>query len=645
MPLSSRNLIVACSLFCVCLLSATPVLGQSTVYQSNQIIDHSSMSPDSWSAPQVTNVIPYSAPSTTLPSAQTNFPETTFQQPITTLPRASAPSEQASRTANGSAPTILASPSIPNLGAGPSTQTPRQANSLIRQPADSHPTATNQSPFRSAKYRKGRQTGSPLDEQATPANPFQANADSLPDSLQAPDSATGEFDLGTPVAPSPATTQRLAPTTPTTPTTPTLGFGDASVPTSPGRYPLGINNKLPVTPHSNEFVTGSSVSASPSVSAYDSLVNQLPTTQPRGSNYIAPATLSPVVTQPISVPQPALSSQTTGSSPTFRPDLGHRSPTPTFRGRDHDSGLKLDFEDKKKQYPGLGEILATGRYFGSFSTLFLQPSFQQNSVITQFNSSPAAATFASSESFDFDYETAPRFRVGFESEFGPGLELDYWQFDQGSNVSAFTSDGLNSGQLTSGLFGPSSLTTLTAVNAGDTLSAIHSIDIETFSVTFFKEIKFPISRLNGIFGFQYASVFQELDAELTDAGGNLTGAVRSTSDLRAYGPKLKFEYYRPVGHTKLEFVTAFGGSVLFGERDQIVTNLGAPAVNRFGADEYVLTSDFYGGVQWKKLTAENRGYFVRVGVTHQSWVGGGSAVSSESNFGLRGFAFEVGINR
>ena len=205
----------------------------------------------------------------------------------------------------------------------------------------------------------------------------------------------------------------------------------------------------------------------------------------------------------------------------------------------------MDFEDKKKEYPGLGEILATGRYFGSFSTLFLQPSFQQNSVITQFNSSADAATFASSESLDFDYETAPRFRVGFESEFGPGVELDYWQFDQGSNISSFTSNGLDSGQLSSGLFGPSSLTTLTAVNAGDTLSAIHSIDIETFSVTFFKEIKFPISRLNGIFGFQYASVFQELDAELTDAGGNLTGAIRSTSDLRAYGPKLKFEYYRP----------------------------------------------------------------------------------------------------
>ena len=618
MPLSSRNLIVACSFACVCLLSAAPVRGQSnfvqpnyqtdiSAYQPNQIIDHSSMSPDSWSAPPATNTIPYAAPRTTLPY--------------------SAP-------ANGAAPTQLASPSIPDLGIGTSKRAPQQtqqADSLIRQPEATgiHPAGVSQSPFRSAKHSQGLPTASPQDGQATPANPFRATAGNLPNSPQVPGAATRGF--------APATNSTLAPTS----SSPVVGGG--VVPTAPGRYPLGLNSKLPSKSQTNEFVTD----APPT---YHSLLNQPLTTQPRSSSYFAPGTFgSPVVTQPqpqpnFVAPQSAPSPQTL-SSPTFRPDLGHRSPTPTFRGRDHDSGLKLDFEDKKKQYPGLGEILATGRYFGSVSTLFLQPAFQQNSVITQFNSSAAAATFASSESFDFDYETAPRLRVGFESEFGPGVELDYWQFDQGSNVSAFTSNGLNSGQLSSGLFGPSSLTTLTAVNAGDTLSAIHSIDIETFSITFFKEIKFPISRLNGIFGFQYASVFQSLDAELTDAAGNLTGAIRSTSDLRAYGPKLKFEYYRPVGHTKLEFVTAFGGSVLFGERDQFVTNTGAPAVNRLGADEYVLTSDFYGGVQWKKLTAENRGYYVRVGVTHQSWIGGGSAVSSESNFGLRGFAFEVGINR
>lgn len=68
-------------------------------------------------------------------------------------------------------------------------------------------------------------------------------------------------------------------------------------------------------------------------------------------------------------------------------------------------------------------------------------------------------------------------------------------------------------------------------------------------------------------------------------------------------------------------------------------------MNRFGADEFVLTTDFYSGIQWSQETAENRNYFLRLGVVHQSWIGGGTAVSAEDNFGLRGFAFEVGFNR
>jgi hypothetical protein len=332
--------------------------------------------------------------------------------------------------------------------------------------------------------------------------------------------------------------------------------------------------------------------------------------------------------------------------PNYRPDLGHRMSGPTFRGRDHDSGQKFDFEEKKKDYPPFSEILATGRYFGSISVLYLQPAFQRNSSVTSFNSAPATATFASTEAFDFDYETAPRLRFGFESKYGPGFELDYWQFDQGSNVSSFTSDGTTAGEISSGMIGPGQLTRLSASNAGETISAIHSIDVETFSAMFFKEIKFPISRLNGMFGFQYASIFQSLDAQLTDAGGAVIGELRSTSDMRAYGPKFKFEYYRPVGHTKLEFVTSFGGGVLFGERDQFVTNTqNNISTNRVGADEYVLTSDFYSGIQYKKMFAEKRGFYGRLGFSYQSWIGGGTAVDAQDDFGLRGFAFEVGYNR
>ena len=628
---------VASGIACICLLLATPVNGQGNYQpnrqlgfsadQSNQIIDHSSMSPVSWSAPSVSNAIPFSAPSNTVlpPSVPANSPASTFQPPRDTAAAVSPDSatnyaRELAKLVNGSAVAKSSTPSIPDLGAATPQQSSQQFNSLIRQPetAAPEPATSRQSTYRLAKFGGGKQAGLPLN---APSSPNAASLRNAPSTAAETDIPGAYFD-GLPAASSTVTPATPPPVVSTPDTTPS------------GRHPLSVTSSLPSEPPANQQP------ATPTPPATNGfLVSQPATVQSVEPSYpsVGPAD--------VLFAGPVQSQQTLGGLPNFRPDLGHRSPNPTFRGRDHDSGQKLDFEDKKKEYPGIGEILATGRYFGSVSGLFLQPAFHQNSAITQFNSSAASATFASSEAFDFDYETAPRLRLGFESRFGPGVELDYWQFDEGSNVSTFTSNGRNSAQLSSGLFGPSSLTTLEAVNAGETLSAVHSIDIETFSAMFFKEIKFPISRLNGMFGFQYASIFQELDAELTDAGGSVIGSVRSTSDLRAYGPKFKFEYYRPVGHTKLEFVTAFGGSLLFGERDQIVTNDQTPAVNRFGADEFVITGDFYGGVQWKKLTAENRGYYVRLGVTHQSWIGGGSAVSGQDNFGLRGFAFEVGVNR
>ena len=623
-----RNLIVACSLALACLAQTGSVCGQTygqqvaspaasmQNYNSGVIIDHSSMSPDSWSAPATmsTPVVSVKAPSAELPRTIR-----VASKPVTPFQSATNNAFSPGRSQAG------LSPSIPDLNATSTRKATNQIRSLIRQPeVDSenvkllgNPENVVQAPFESAKRVGGLdglslETPQPSTLSNTPLPVFN-NQSMLP---QAITSATGKFDID------PTTNPVINSNLPSA--------GSPSTQVAPGRYPLGINGGLQTEASAIRVLPDN-----PSTT-YQALTNETPVGSTNYPNY---GVSSPGMSQPIFQQQPL-----TGS-PTFRPDLGHRSPNPTFRGRDHDSGLKMDFEDKKKEYPGLGEILATGRYFGSASTLFLQPGFQNNSAITQFNSSAAAASFASSASFDFDYETAPRLRLGFESKFGPGVELDYFQFDQGSNVSSFTSNGRNSGQLSTGLFGPSDLTTLEAVNAGETLSAIHSIDVETFSIMFFKEIKFPISRLNGMFGFQYASIFQTLEGELTNAGGAVIGTLRSTSDLRAYGPKFKFEYYRPIGHTNLEFVTAFGGGLLFGERDQIVSNTGAPAVNRFGADEFVVLGDFYGGVQWKKLTAENRAYYVRLGVTHQSWIGGGTAVSAQDNFGLRGFSFEVGLNR
>jgi hypothetical protein len=105
------------------------------------------------------------------------------------------------------------------------------------------------------------------------------------------------------------------------------------------------------------------------------------------------------------------------------------------------------------------------------------------------------------------------------------------------------------------------------------------------------------------------------------------------------------EYFRPMGHTKLEFIAAAGGAVLFGRRDQFVQNTDSNDLSRIGADEFVTTINFLSGIQYKKMTAENRAYYARLGYSFQTWIGGGTAVDAQGDFGLRGFSFTVGYNR
>ena len=147
----------------------------------------------------------------------------------------------------------------------------------------------------------------------------------------------------------------------------------------------------------------------------------------------------------------------------FEPNTAYRTDTPVIRNwGSPDNGEKFDFEEKKKEYPQMKEILATGRYFGSATLLYLKPAFQGNTAITE-------AISGISTPFDFDFEAAPQFQVGFESKYGPGVELNYWQYDESSNPAVFTSDGVESGTTSIWMLGPYRWSRLTASNAGDTL--------------------------------------------------------------------------------------------------------------------------------------------------------------------------------
>ncbi len=347
----------------------------------------------------------------------------------------------------------------------------------------------------------------------------------------------------------------------------------------------------------------------------------------------------------IQTPQTEQFSQTGQSPqqnlPTYRPDLGHRDVMPTIRNRPiRDDGKKFEHETKKRDYPPFKEIIATGKFFYNADLNALRPSFLGNTGI-----SLDSPDFSQSEAFDFDTSYSPMVKFGFESPYGPGVELSYFNISTNSNTLSAVNDGISSVASIASVTGPGRLSRLGTDAAGETLTANHSFELETFGLNFFKELKFPISRLNGKFGFMYANVAQSLLADVRDARGNVTGGMSNTTDFRGYGPQFALEYFRPVGHTPLTLVTSFGGKGLFGRRDQFLNNDSDSVSRRFGADEFITVIDFTGGIQMKKMVADGRYWTARVGYVHQAWLGGGTAVDPQGDFGINGFAFGIGYNR
>lgn len=339
--------------------------------------------------------------------------------------------------------------------------------------------------------------------------------------------------------------------------------------------------------------------------------------------------------------QPTLMEQSGAAAklPNYRPDLGHRLPEATLRASDgNDYGQPFDFEKKHGEYPGLEEILATGKYFGSATLLYLRPAFQANTSIFH---NLAGVT----ETFDFSYKMADQFQVGFESRLGPGIMFDYFGYHDFSSASQFTSDGIESGTSSAWMRGAHQWSRLTAANSGETLTARHRMEVDVIGASFFKEVKLPKARINGKFGFHTAHVIHELTAELQDSGGTEIGNLRARSDLRGFGPQFRLEYFRPIGHTKIEFLTCVGGSMLFGKQSQEIINSTGPDQTRLQADEFVTTFDYFAGAQYRKMWGENRCYFARAGMIYQVWSHGGTAVQPQDDFGFRGFSITAGINR
>ena len=321
-------------------------------------------------------------------------------------------------------------------------------------------------------------------------------------------------------------------------------------------------------------------------------------------------------------------------------ERGFREYGPTNRGLPINNGESFDFENKKQQYPPMSEIIKTGRFFGMAETWLMRPSFNNNAVLTT-----QSAAFAESFQADHAYRTAPRFRAGFESKYGPGAELQYFQFDHNSRPIEFVSNGVVAGTSSVDVIGLSQPVSISASAPGQRLSVDQAIEVHSFQFTVFKEMKLPISRVNGMLGFRNVSIAQELRANLLDGGGNPLDFLTNSTKFGGFGPHFGLEYYRPVGHTKLEMFGSASGSLVLGNRSQFVNESNAFITRRNNADEMVSILEIMTGVQYKYEYAENRSYYARVAYTNQIWLNAGTPNSPLDDLGFRGIGFAVGFNR
>ena len=294
---------------------------------------------------------------------------------------------------------------------------------------------------------------------------------------------------------------------------------------------------------------------------------------------------------------------------------------------------------QKKEGPSLGEILNKGKWFAAAEVTALEPFFQGNNAISVSN-----GTSTTVGNYDFGVELSPRVHFGFESAEGPGFRLTYWNFDHDSEVEAFTSDGLFQGTSQVALLGPNPFSTLATTSAGEQLATQYQLEAQVIDWLLFKEIKFPISRLNGLMGFSYASIVHKTNSVLSDAGGTL-GTLNARHAFEGMGPTAGFAYRRPIGHTKLQFLGGMKASLFLGKRDQQVANSLASDFERIGADELISNLHSHFGVSYVRRVTRNKSYTAKIKFEALHWLGGGTAVDPVADFGLYGFTFGVGMNR
>lgn len=286
-------------------------------------------------------------------------------------------------------------------------------------------------------------------------------------------------------------------------------------------------------------------------------------------------------------------------------------------------------------YETLGAVVANGFAYGRIEIAFWEPHFGNNGGLAI-----SSGALTVNEPFDFGFELTPRYVVGFETNAGPGIEINYWKFNEFSDGLNFQSDGFSVGEISVLAGGAGGARTLTASAPGERLESRHQMKIQSTSVNFFKAHQAPLSRLRGLLGFRHVATKHDLIASRNDGAG-----LFGNTNFNGGGPTVGIDYFRPIGHTRLYAFGGLGMSLLFGHHDQTIIESGVVTFRETATDHPLAIFDLHLGVEWRRKLSRCNSVLIRSVFESQHWIGGATSVDPNSDFGLYGFVFSAGITR
>jgi len=227
----------------------------------------------------------------------------------------------------------------------------------------------------------------------------------------------------------------------------------------------------------------------------------------------------------------------------------------------------------------------------------------------------------------FNFETTPRFWLGYVTQSGLGFRVQYWEFRHSAETQFLDPLGL--------------------------VSFNGAMRFRTFDWEVTQQLDFRKWRMLMFGGFRYGEIRQ---SESLDVLGTLATLQQSQS-FNGIGLTGGANLNRLLFNTKsLSWYTNMRGSLLYGDRSY---NYNAGVDLLFpvtGAANFKLSGDTLGileigtGPQWQKQLARGGQFFVRGGFEGQLWINSGTIDntpfdSSLGNIGFGGFSVAAGITR